>query len=324
MVALRVSRRARRIGYGIAVGAGIALAPIAAGAASADTGPAAEGPATTAVQRVKPVVVPKSAVVQPAGTPVRKPAGKPVAAQRAVAQPGGAPASAVPHTGKAAVPQAGKAAVPQAGKAAVPQAGKAAVRPATTRAASAVARPVSGEIRGGTSDRRPVVVIGASVSSGKAVAATQAYPSRVAALSGRPVRVSSRVGAGYADGSMARLTRAANLPAQNPDLVVLQAGTNDVGAPPALIAGQVRQVVATVRQQAPGARIAVVTVFPSIHRGAAARSTDAAIISAARSVDPGVAVISPLNEGWTYGAADDGHPGAGAHLRIAERVAGLV
>ncbi|NMD56807.1 MULTISPECIES: SGNH/GDSL hydrolase family protein [Tsukamurella] len=287
MVALRVSRRVRRIGYGIAVGTGIALAPIAAGAASADTGPtpAADAPAaSTAVQRVKPVVVPK---------PV---AAKPVAAK---------PVAAKPFVAKSA--------------AAKPVAGKPVARPVAAKAASA-----GPALRGGTVDRRPVVVIGASVSSGKEVSAAQAYPRQVAALSGRPVAVSSRVGAGYADGSIARLTRAANLPAQNPSLVVLQAGTNDVGAPPALVAGQVRQVVSTVRQQAPGAKIAVVTVFPSIHNGAAARRTDAAIIGAARSVDPNVAVISPLNEGWTYRASEDGHPGAAAHERIAERVSGLV
>ena len=79
-----------------------------------------------------------------------------------------------------------------------------------------------------------------------------------------------------------------------------------------------------LRQQAPGAKIAVVTVFPSIHRGAAARTTDAAIIGAARSVDPSVVVISPLSEGWTYRSAEDGHPGSAAHERIAERVSGLV
>lgn len=270
MIAVRVSRRVRRIGYGIAFGAGIALAPIAAGSASADTGPVADAPAASvAVQRVKPVVVPKLASARPVAKPVAK---------------------------KALVP-----------------------KPAVSPAA---AKP--GAVRGGVADRRPVVVIGASVSSGKEVSSAQAYPRRVAAISGRQVQVSSRVGAGYADGSIARLTRAANLPAQNPSLVVLQAGTNDVGAPPALIAGQVRQVVATVRQQAPGAKIAVVTVFPSIHSGAAARNTDAAIIGAARSVDPSVAVISPLGEGWNYSSSEDGHPGSAAHLRIAERVSSQI
>ncbi len=270
MVAVRTRRTLRMLGYGIALGAGIAVAPFAIAAASADPGAAHAQPGAalaaphaqpTAVNRVQPVVVPKAAV---AGAAVARPvAAKPVA--------------------------------------------KPAVAPRVQSA-----------------DRRPVVVIGASVSSGRAVAASSAYPRRVGALTGRDVAVSARSGAGYADGSMGELTQAADLPSRNPALVVLQAGTNDVGAPPAVVAGQVRQVVSTVRQQAPGAKIAVVTVFPSIHRGAAARTTDAAIIGAARSVDPNVAVISPLNEGWTYSASGDGHPGAGAHGRIAERVAGLV
>lgn len=248
MVVARARRNLRLFGYGIALGAGIAVAPFAVAAASADPGAAHSGVA----------------------------AAKPVAAKPVAAKP-------------AAKPVSGRT-VPQVG----------------------------------TVDRRPVVVIGASVSSGKAVSASSAYPRRIGALTGRDVAVSARTGAGYADGSMGALARAANLPARNPALVVLQAGTNDVGAPPAVIAGQARRVVATVRQQAPNAKIVVVTVFPSIHRNAAARNTDAAIIGAARSVDPNVAVISPLTEGWTYQAADDGHPGAGAHERLAERVAGLV
>ncbi|WP_158635045.1 SGNH/GDSL hydrolase family protein [Tsukamurella asaccharolytica] len=302
MIAVRVSCRMRRIGYGIAFGAGIALAPIAAGAASADPGPVADAPAPppVAAQRVQPVVVPKPVAQPVAAKPV---AAKPVAAQPVAAKPAVAkPVAAKP----AARPVAGQAVAAElAAKPAV----KASVAPA---------------VRARTVDTRPVVVIGASVSSGKEVSASEAYPGRVAAISGRPVQVSSRVGAGYADGSIAGLTRAANLPAQNPSLVVLQAGTNDVGAPPALVAGQVRQVVTTVRQQAPGAKIALVTVFPSIHNGAAARSTDAAITGAARSVDPSVAVISPLAEGWIYAASEDGHPGSSAHERIAQRVSGLV
>lgn len=275
MVALRNSRHLRRFGYGIALGAGIAFAPFAIAAASADPGAAhagAQPAAAVAVPHVQQVVVPKAVVAKPV-------AAKPVAVKPAAVKPVAVKPAAAP-------------------------------KPAPRSQAAA--------------DRGSVVVIGASVSSGRAVSASSAYPRQVGAMSGRNVYVSARSGAGYADGSIARLTQAANLPARNPSLVVLQAGTNDVGAPPALIAGQVRQVVSTVRQQAPDAKIAVVTVFPSIHKGAAARNTDAAIVGAARAVDPNVAVISPLAEGWTYRASADGHPGAAAHERIAERVAGLV
>ncbi|WP_158636163.1 SGNH/GDSL hydrolase family protein [Tsukamurella sputi] len=270
MAALRNSRHLRRLGYGIALGAGIAFAPFAIAAASADPGAAHSGAqpgAAIAVPHVQQAVAPRAVVAKPV-------AAKPVALKPAAVTPAAAP------------------------------------QPAPRSRAAA--------------DRGSVVVIGASVSSGRAVAASSAYPRQVGAMSGRDVYVSARSGAGYADGSIAGLTQAANLPARNPALVVLQAGTNDVGAPPALVAGQVRQVVSTVRHQAPDAKIAVVTVFPSIHNGAAARNTDAAIVGAARSVDPNVAVISPLAEGWTYRASADGHPGAAAHERIAERVAGLV
>ena len=97
MIAVRVSRRVRRIGYGIAFGAGIALAPIAAGAASADTGPVADAPSSSsAAQRVKPVVVPKPAVQPVAAKSVAKavaanPVAKPVAGKALAARPAASP-----------------------------------------------------------------------------------------------------------------------------------------------------------------------------------------------------------------------------------------
>ncbi len=175
-----------------------------------------------------------------------------------------------------------------------------------------------------TADTRPIVVIGASISTGYEVAGVVAYPRMISAIAGRSVYLSARSGAGYNDGAIAGLTRAANLPARDPELVVLQAGSNDVGASTTAIDRQVRQVVATVRSQAPNARIALITVFPTVHgTGPAARATEAAIVGAARAVDPSVSVISPLTEGWEYGASSDGHPDAAAHQRIAERVAAL-
>lgn len=313
MVSSPVSRRARRIGYGIAFGLGIALAPIAAGSASADPGPtvSADGAVVPPVpHRAKPAAVPARAVAAKPVVVRKQVVAKPVVAPKSAAAP---KAVAKPFVAKPAV--------------AKPVAVEPAAKPAVAKysAGSVAARKVSvtPAARGRSVDRRPVVVIGASVSSGKEVSAAEAYPRRVAAMSGRPVRVSARVGAGYADGSIAGLARAADLRAQNPSLVVLQAGSNDVGAPPSAVAGQVRQVVSTVRQQAPGAKIAVVTVFPSVHNNAAAHRTDDAIIGAARSVDPSVAVISPLGEGWRYRSAEDGHPGAAAHARVAARVSGL-
>ncbi|GAB3131264.1 hypothetical protein GCM10027289_17190 [Tsukamurella serpentis] len=291
----------------MALGAGIAFAPFAIAAASADPGQAAQGPAAAAAQQ-------GPALGQPAraAQPMR-------VAEQAVAKVV-LPAPAAPPA-----PAAAALLVPVKPAVKVPnpvQSGSVAAQSAAQPVALAERQQVAP--RSQAADRRSIVVIGASVSAGKAVTAGAAYPGQVRELSGRPVYVSARSGAAYNDGSIAQLTRAANLPARSPALVVLQAGTNDVGARPAAVAGQVRQVVSTVRQQAPGAKIALVTVFPSIHSGEAAQATDQAIIGAAQSVDPSVTVISPLEEEWRYGASGDGHPGSSAHLRIAERISALV
>ncbi|WP_415678578.1 SGNH/GDSL hydrolase family protein [Tsukamurella hominis] len=175
-----------------------------------------------------------------------------------------------------------------------------------------------------TADSRPIVVIGASISTGYEVEGVVAYPRMISAIAGRSVYLSARSGAGYNDGAIAGLTRAAKLPERDPALVVVQAGSNDVGASTAAIDGQVRQVVSTVRSQAPNAKVALITVFPSVHgSGPNARATESAIVGAARAVDPSISVISPLSEGWVYGTSSDGHPDAAAHQKLAERVAAL-
>lgn len=175
-----------------------------------------------------------------------------------------------------------------------------------------------------TADSRPIVVIGASISTGYEVEGVVAYPRMISAIAGRSVYLSARSGAGYNDGAIAGLTRAANLPERDPALVVVQAGSNDVGASTAAIDGQVRQVITTVRSQAPKAKVALITVFPSVHgSGPNARATESAIVGAARAVDPSISVISPLSEGWVYGTSSDGHPDAAAHQKLAERVAAL-
>lgn len=175
-----------------------------------------------------------------------------------------------------------------------------------------------------TADSRPIVVIGASISTGYEVEGVVAYPRMISAIAGRSVYLSARSGAGYNDGAIAGLTRAAKIAERDPALVVVQAGSNDVGASTSAIDGQVRQVIATVRSQAPKAKVALITVFPSVHgSGPNARATESAIVGAARAVDPSVSVISPLSEGWVYGTSSDGHPDAAAHQKLAERVAAL-
>ena len=187
--------------------------------------------------------------------------------------------------------------------------------------ASAVAEPGAAPR---TTDNRPIVVIGASISTGYEVAGVVAYPRMISAIERRSVYLSARGGAGYADGSIAGLTQAARLTEHDPALVVVQAGSNDVGASPAAIDAQVRQVITTVQRQAPNAKVALITVFPSVRgSGPDARATEAAIVGAARAVAPSVSVISPLSEGWVYGSSSDGHPDAATHQKLAERVAAL-
>lgn len=187
--------------------------------------------------------------------------------------------------------------------------------------ATAVAEPVAAPR---TADNRPIVVIGASISTGYEVAGVVAYPRMISAIERRSVYLSARGGAGYADGSIAGLTQAAGLAQRDPSLVVVQAGSNDVGASTASIDSQVRQVISTVRAQAPNAKVALITVFPSVRgSGPDARATEAAIVGAARAVDPSVSVISPLSEGWVYGTSSDGHPDGATHQKLAERVAAL-
>lgn len=197
-----------------------------------------------------------------------------------------------------------------------------AVSAASLSAGGAAADPAT---TGQPAESGPIMVIGASISTGYEVAGVVAYPRMISAIARRSVYLSARSGAGYGDGSIAGLTQAANLPAHKPSLVVVQAGSNDVGRSAAAISTQVQQVISTVRRQAPGAKVALVTVFPTIHgTGPNARATESAIVTAARSVDPSVSVISPLSEGWEYGTSADGHPDAATHQKLAERVAALV
>lgn len=173
-------------------------------------------------------------------------------------------------------------------------------------------------------DSRPIVVIGASISTGREVSGVVAYPRMISAIAGRSVYLSARSGAGYNDGAIAGLTRAANLTERDPALVVVQAGSNDVGTSASAVDAQVRQVISTVRSQAPNAKVALITVFPSVHgSGRDAQATEAAIVGAARAVDPSISVISPLSEGWVYESSSDGHPDAATHQKLAERVAAL-
>jgi acyl-CoA thioesterase-1 len=113
----------------------------------------------------------------------------------------------------------------------------------------------------------------------------------------------------------------AGLGALQPSLVIVQAGHDDIGVPPALERRRVEQAVGVIRAEAPRAKIVLLTVFPGrSHRGAS--RTDRAIVAAARAADPAVIIIDPLAGGWRYAHVRDGlHPTAAGSAWIAGRVA---
>ena len=131
-------------------------------------------------------------------------------------------------------------------------------------------------------------------------------------------------GAGHR-GPMAAMLSRIGLRALAPALVIVQAGHDDIGVPARLERERVTQVIALIRAEAPEARIALVTVFPGRRRTAADYQTDQVIVAAARAADPGVIIMDPLAQGWTFPRTRDGlHPTAAGDAWIARKVAGLL
>jgi lysophospholipase L1-like esterase len=134
-------------------------------------------------------------------------------------------------------------------------------------------------------------------------------------------------GAGYVrlgvgrQGPMAAEIARIGLRALKPALVIVQAGHDDIGVPARLEERRVGQLVATIRAEAPQARIALLTVFAGRTRSAAAYRTDRAIVSAGTAADHQLIVMDPLAAGWTFAQARDGlHPSAAGDAWIARQV----
>jgi acyl-CoA thioesterase I len=123
-----------------------------------------------------------------------------------------------------------------------------------------------------------------------------------------------RAGAGRpgSRGPVAAEIARAVLRALQPSLVIVQAGHDDIGVPPALERRRVEQAVGVIRAEAPRAKIVLLTVFPGrSHRGAS--RTDRAIVAGARAADPAVIIIR-----------DGLHPTAAGSAWIAGRVAAVL
>jgi lysophospholipase L1-like esterase len=136
-----------------------------------------------------------------------------------------------------------------------------------------------------------------------------------------------RAGAGRPGtrGPVAAEIARAGLRALQPSLVIVQAGHDDIGVPPALERRRVEQAVGLIQAEAPRAQIVLLTVFAGRSPRAAASRTDLAIGQAARATDRTVIIIDPLAAGWRYPHVRDGlHPTAAGSAWIAGRVAAIL
>jgi hypothetical protein len=139
-------------------------------------------------------------------------------------------------------------------------------------------------------------------------------------------------GAGYVKpsstgrGPMTRMLREEGLGSLSPALVIVQAGHDDLGVPPAVERQRVDTTVALIRQTAPDATIALLTTFASQPGGTQAlREIDRAIVTAGTAEDPTAIIIDPLAARWQYTRSHDGlHPDAAGDQWIAHTMAGIL
>jgi lysophospholipase L1-like esterase len=177
-----------------------------------------------------------------------------------------------------------------------------------------------------------LAIVGASFTAGVGSGPGRSWAVLLARHLGWDAVVDGVPGAGYvrvggrpgSKGPVAAEIARAGLRALQPSLVIVQAGHDDIGVPPALERRRVEQAVGVIRAEAPGAKIVLLTVFPGrSHRGAS--RTDRAIVAAARAADPAVIIIDPLAAGWRYAHVRDGlHPTAAGSAWIAGRVAAVL
>ena len=177
-----------------------------------------------------------------------------------------------------------------------------------------------------------VAIVGASITAGTGPGrAGESWAVLLARLLRWDAVVYGVPGAGYVHpgaghrGPMAAMLSRIGLRALAPALVIVQAGHDDIGVPARLERERVTQVIALIRAEAPQARIALVTVFPGRRRPAADYQTDRVIVAAARAADPGVIIMDPLAQVWTFPRARDGlHPTAAGDAWIARKVTAIL
>jgi lysophospholipase L1-like esterase len=187
--------------------------------------------------------------------------------------------------------------------------------------------------RSGPGPRPPVLaIVGASFTAGVGPGnPDQAWAVQLARNLHWDAVIDGVPGAGYVrpgvgrKGPVATEIARVDLRALDPELVIVQAGHDDIGVPVSLERRRVAQAVALIRAQAPQARIALVTVFPGRTHLAAARRTDQAIVTAGTAADRQVIVMDPLTGDWKFVRVHAGlHPTAAGDAWIAATVAGIL
>jgi lysophospholipase L1-like esterase len=141
-------------------------------------------------------------------------------------------------------------------------------------------------------------------------------------------------GAGYVrsglgrQGPMTRMLSAEGLRSLAPSVVIVQAGHDDGGVPPAPERAGVRAALSLIHAAAPGARVALLTVFALPPGGSQAlQQTDQVIVTTATAADPKVIIMDPLAGQWKFEHANGGrglHPTAAGDAWIAGKVLAIL
>ncbi|GAA4384112.1 hypothetical protein GCM10023147_04090 [Tsukamurella soli] len=175
-----------------------------------------------------------------------------------------------------------------------------------------------------------VAVVGASIADGMGAPPGGGWAELLADDLGVRADVSADPGAGFVargvakEGPMWRLLPALQLDRVHPDVVLVQAGHNDVGEPLLPVIVSVTRLFEAIHTLTPDSVIGLISVFPTGDEpSAAARTTDAAIVAAARTAVPDVFVFDPITGRWHFPRLRDGlHPTEAGHEWIAQRLTG--
>jgi lysophospholipase L1-like esterase len=197
---------------------------------------------------------------------------------------------------------------------------------------SALARCEAGLERGKENAVPRVAIVGASITAGVGPGnPDSSWAVRLARMEHWDAVIYGDPGAGYIrrgilrQGPVSAELARIGLRALRPVLVIVQAGHNDIGEPLQLERQRVAQAIALIQDEAPQARIALLTVFPGKSHAARVYQTDQAIVTAALAADPAAIIMDPLTGRWAYPRIRDRlHPTADGDAAIELKVAEIL